>query len=87
MSCGNCDCCPKCGCKATCTCENSFSEAGSPGMSFTVAGETGKCGNCSCPAGTCAKGNNESMTVSGSDDTGKCGNCNCPPGTCANNKD
>jgi hypothetical protein len=55
--------------------------------SFTVAGETGKCGNCSCPAGTCAKGNNESMTASGSDDTGKCGNCNCPPGTCANNKD
>ncbi len=52
------------------------------------AGETGKCGNCSCPAGTCAKDTKEIDTVTAAEDTGKCGkNCSCPPGTCADNKD
>ncbi|CAM6025871.1 unnamed protein product [Sphagnum balticum] len=88
MSCGNCDCCAKCGCKAACNCENSFSEGASDMRSFTVAGETGKCGNCSCPPGTCAKDTKEIDTVTAAEDTGKCGkNCSCPPGTCADNKD
>ncbi|CAM6077679.1 unnamed protein product [Sphagnum tenellum] len=87
MSCGNCDCCAKCGCKAACNCENWFSEGASDMRSFTVAGETGKCGNCSCPPGTCAKDTKEIDTVTAAEDTGKCGNCSCPPGTCANNKD
>jgi len=53
-------------------------------FSYTVAGETGKCGDCSCPAGTCAKegSSDTSFSVAG-ENGGKCGNCDCPAGTCA----
>ena len=51
---------------------------------MTVAGETGKCGNCNCPAGTCAKeGSSESYFSVAGENGGKCGNCDCPAGTCA----
>ncbi|KAH9574073.1 hypothetical protein CY35_01G036200 [Sphagnum magellanicum] len=53
---------------------------------FTVAEETGKCGNCSCPPDTCVKdGTNNEYFSSDSEETGKCGNCLCPPGTCDRN--
>ncbi len=53
---------------------------------FTVAGETGKCGNCSCPPGTCVKdGTNNEYFSSDAEETGKCGNCLCPPDTCDRN--
>ena len=51
---------------------------------MTVAGETGKCGNCNCPTGTCAKeGSSESFFSVAGENGGKCGNCDCPAGTCA----
>ncbi|XP_024387617.1 uncharacterized protein [Physcomitrium patens] len=69
MSCGGCGCCPKCGCRATCTYAglkpvvddyegqynfNGDSQYFSPQSCYnSVAGEN-KCGNCDC-AGTCAK--------------------------------
>lgn len=52
--------------------------------SYSVAGETGKCGNCNCPDGTCAKEGSTESFYSVAGENGKCGaNCNCPAGTCA----
>ena len=49
-----------------------------------MAGETGKCGNCNCPAGTCAKEGSTESFYSVGGENGKCGaKCNCPAGTCA----
>jgi hypothetical protein len=39
-------------------------------INFAMAKDTGKCGNCDCAAGTCAKENG-----------GKSGNCDCTAGT------
>ncbi|KAG0504605.1 hypothetical protein M758_8G127800 [Ceratodon purpureus] len=57
-----------------------------------MAKDTGKCGNCDCAAGTCAKENggkcgNACDCAAGTcvkENGGKCGaNCDCAAGTCA----
>jgi len=53
-------------------CILSFKASHSSTTAAAMAKNTGKCGNCDCAAGTCAK-----------EDGGKCGNCDCAAGTCA----
>ncbi|CAM6022100.1 unnamed protein product [Sphagnum balticum] len=85
---GTCKYCPRCGCRATCTCNRSLGFEGAINMK-SFAMETGKCGNNCSPSCPNAASSSSSATdvnvdfffffavVAGG--TGKCG---CNPNGC-----
>ncbi|CAM6019768.1 unnamed protein product [Sphagnum balticum] len=83
---GTCKCCPRCGCRATCTCNRSLGFEGATDIkSFAI--ETGKCDNNCSPS--CPHPDTSSNATDGNVDcfffavaAGGTGKCGCNPHGC-----